>query len=454
MNKKYDILIIGSGPVGLFFAIKMAINGIKTLVVEKDRLEDLGKRYDVFHLPLDLLLKQDFIDNNIDEFGIISSFQKSISRSSFDRFPKVTNKNILGIHRHIFLRKLVDLAKEKGVEFYFNSQYLSLIYDKEGKICGAKIKNNENEDEIFSKLIIDASGIESVVRKDLKDRFIERFDIGSKDKFYVVLNYIKFDNPEKDKVNFPIGWPYYKTWIAPSHDKEGAIIGIGSNYSFEYAEYCLKKFLSKIKLPSFVLQYIEKSCTPYHRFLYSFVSDNFIVLGDAACLTDPMNGEGIALGWFHANIAAEIIKDNFKNNIKLKNENLWQINKKFYDQLGSKLIFLFSLLPYIVDCSEEENDYEFEKSIIFVNDKENPLKFIFIKLINGLFHKKLKFKTVSSILKGLFLAFKLLIHYKKYPANPKKFDRWALKSDKIWSNIKSMADVSLSDYESFQKGVY
>ena len=38
MNKNYDLIVIGSGPGGYVAAIRAAQLGLKTLVVEKDKL--------------------------------------------------------------------------------------------------------------------------------------------------------------------------------------------------------------------------------------------------------------------------------------------------------------------------------------------------------------------------------------------------------------------------------
>ena len=60
---------------------------------------------------------------------------------------------------------------------------------------------------------------------------VENFKIDARKKFFVVLYYVNLSNPEKDRVEETCGWPYYKTWIAPQHDKDGAILGVGANLS-------------------------------------------------------------------------------------------------------------------------------------------------------------------------------------------------------------------------------
>jgi flavin-dependent dehydrogenase len=76
-------------------------------------------------------------------------------------------------------------------------------------------------------------------------------------------------------------------------DKRGAIYGVGANLSFEYAEKCYANFIKTIKLPACKLDHIEKGFTPYHRAPYSLVTNGFICMGDAACMTKPYSGEGI-----------------------------------------------------------------------------------------------------------------------------------------------------------------
>ena len=47
---KYDILIVGASTTGCWFAKKMAEQGAKVLVIEKNSPENVSRDYDIFHM--------------------------------------------------------------------------------------------------------------------------------------------------------------------------------------------------------------------------------------------------------------------------------------------------------------------------------------------------------------------------------------------------------------------
>ena len=48
--KKYDVAVIGGATSGSFFARKMAEKGYNVLVIDRNPLEKIGTRYDIFHI--------------------------------------------------------------------------------------------------------------------------------------------------------------------------------------------------------------------------------------------------------------------------------------------------------------------------------------------------------------------------------------------------------------------
>ena len=46
----YDVLIVGGSTTGCWFAEKMAENGSKVLVIEKQLPDDVSRTYDIFHM--------------------------------------------------------------------------------------------------------------------------------------------------------------------------------------------------------------------------------------------------------------------------------------------------------------------------------------------------------------------------------------------------------------------
>ena len=99
----------------------------------------------------------------------------------------ITQKNIMINILPLFIKKLRKVAISNGVEFKFNEAFDSLIYE-ENRIKGIKTKEGN---EYYANMIVDASGIPSVIRRNIKDDYIENFEIGPKDKFYVLLKYVK-----------------------------------------------------------------------------------------------------------------------------------------------------------------------------------------------------------------------------------------------------------------------
>ena len=235
------------------------------------------------------------------------------------------------MHLPLFIKRLRNKAISNGVTFNFNESFTNLIYDNNNRICGIAT----NKESYYAKLVIDASGIVSVVRRKINSPYMENFEITPRDMFYVLLKYVKLHEKE-NPVTLSTSWPYYKGWIAPQHNEGGAIIGVGANLSFDYARKCMAKFEENIPMPKYELHYEEKACSPYRRPPFSFVSDNFMVIGDAACLTKPWNGEGIPSAWVQCTPAAKIVANALKHHDGATVKNLWEINRLYQTGEGAE----------------------------------------------------------------------------------------------------------------------
>ena len=250
------------------------------------------------------------------------------------------------------------------------TEFASPVFDAQGRLAGGLFKGKDGELRIGARLTADASGIGAAVRTMLPGGYgVENFITGPGDQFYVVLRYVKLKNPD-EKIEYTQSWPFYKTWIAPQLKSGGAIYGVGANLSFDYANRCWERFAGRVSVPAYELEYIEQSSTPYRRPPYSFVADGFVALGDAACITNPMSGEGVPYGWLLCAIAAEESGRAMRDGGYPDREKIWPVNRRYAQAQGASFARILATLPGAVNCGAEENDYEFERGIIFEDDKE------------------------------------------------------------------------------------
>lgn len=439
----YDVVIVGAATSGAWFGRKMAEKGYKVKIVEKLSEQTLGRRLDIFHVA-----KREFarfglpvVGNGDPEWAF--SFDETLTSSPYNNYPKTTYDTIVGMHMAEYILLMNKYAKEAGCGIEYSAPFEEFIME-DGVIKGIKYGGGK---ECYAKVVVDCSGVESVARRALPINYgVETFEVTPEDKFYVVLRYVHFLG-EKPKLN---GWPFYKTWIAPCADPEGAIIGIGACHSYEYAEEIYAQFEKDIAIPPYELTRIERGTTPYTRPPYSFVGDNFIVSGDAGCLTKPNNGEGVTSSMVQMEIACEVLDECLKKGDTSK-EALWAINVEYNKKQGADFASTRAILTKAVNATRDEFELFFEKDIIF-NEKflnnvaDSPEIQFSLKdaldivkgVLGGLISKRLSFKTLKYLLEGLSLGGKLKKHYLKFPRSPKNYNDWAIVASELWNKVGKM----------------
>ncbi|NLI70208.1 MAG: NAD(P)/FAD-dependent oxidoreductase [Firmicutes bacterium] len=455
MEKSYDVIVVGAGTAGTYFAKLMAARGYKVLVAEKAAKENLGQRLDIFHIDEELFEEFDVPVPSATDEDYVGVFKYAISKSAFDQYPKRTDYPFVVMHLPLFLARLARWAEGFGVEYAYETEFVDFVYSR-GRIEGAKLRQGGNIHEVSSRLVADASGISSEVRRKLGDGYgVENFEIGPDSKFYVILRYVKLKNPETDRVDITTNWPFYKTWIAPQHDPDGAIIGVGANFSFEYAEEIYQKFTARVELPPHELQYFEKGTTPYRRPPYSFVADGFVVLGDSACLTKPYSGEGITAAWVLCKIAAEEFSNAMRDGRYPDTGSVWNTNVRYQRGQGAKFAYIMATLIGAVNGTAEENHYQFKKGIVF-NEKDmtdmnrdfgvnlgiGSIISLVLKIIGGVLTRNISLHTLKELIRAVLVADKLQKHYEKFPADISAYETWKRKAEALWASAGSMADTA------------
>ncbi|TFG23834.1 MAG: NAD(P)/FAD-dependent oxidoreductase [Promethearchaeota archaeon] len=455
MTLKYDTLILGAGPAGIYLGLTLAKKGVSVIILEQESREKVGLKMDQFHMDAYTFEEFDIIPPptpGTDEY--ITKFDITNHYSPTGKIIQKMNWPVIAMRFPFFIQRLIKIAERDGVRLEFSSRFKNGIYDKK-KLVGIVVDKNNEEYEYFGRIIVDASGTNAILRRSLPDDYgVETFNIEDNEKMYVIQRVIRWLKPDEthpgtdSKSNT---WMYYKNWIAPHFKPNANIFGNGQPGGFKNAEKANKIFLENISFPPYDILEEHRAKTVYRRSPYSLVGDGFFCIGDSACMTKPFNGEGISLSWTVANIATEIFIEALKSPEYISKNKLWDINVRYYKDIGAKLAALLAQIPVAANTSKKEMEYLFKKGVIFSGrDFEDMNKFNelriglgrFIKMVLiflwGLLTRQFSRKTISSMLKYMKISNKIRKKYEKFPENINEFNEWVQSTEELWSPVEKM----------------
>jgi len=444
MNEHCDILIIGAGTAGTYFGWQMAKRGHSVLIAEKDERLRVGKRLDVFHV--DSVKFAEFgipPPEGAPEFCVI--LEEGISYSPEGRYPKAVKYPFHVMRLPFFLQRMFTLAESGGVRLEFSTAFSRLLYE-DGRIRGAVVKRGDEEETVQARLVVDASGIQAVVRTALPpDYGVDNFKIAPDEMFFVVLRYVTWLDARQPRTVNSEGWTFYKTWVAPSFHERGAIIGVGATGSFDHAEEVFKEFAATITLPPHQVDKIERGVTPYRRPPYSVVGDGFLCLGDSACLTKPFSGEGVTSGWTLCKIAAEVVHQALQEDDYLAADSLWPVNVRYFRDQGAKFAGILATVPSAANATKAETSYLFKKDVIFseadLTDMNRDFEMhltawktlrIFGIIILGLLTGNYSFASLTALLRSVRISGHIRGHYEDFPETRSDFPSWVGTAEDLW----------------------
>ena len=347
MGLDYDVVAVGAGPGGATAARFCAQVGLKTLVIEKDRMPRYKACGGCLSPKTVRLLGFDLspvLENTIYEVKFTYRMEDPFSIESKEPMAFM-------VMRDQFDQFLVGKALEEGVGILEGVKVVGV----EEKTHGVEVELSKGE-KINCEYLIGADGPESIVARTLS--LLPSKDDGKGIGVESEIPFgstIDFPKEELQLIHLDFGGiPNGYGWVFPK--REGLSIGIGGMFRNGVKMNPRQHFVTFLKRLNYINEEEVKKVVGHP--LASFYNEGqrvskgrILLVGDAAHLLDPLTGEGIYYALRSGMLAAEAIVQSREKGVSPSGPYQAAVHDHIFENLKwalrfSSFVFRFTNLAY------------------------------------------------------------------------------------------------------------
>ena len=352
----YDIVVVGGGPAGSSAAYTASKNGANVALLEKE--ESIAQSVRTSGVTW---------IQDAKSFGIPEDCYNPIKNYSFcspNNEATISDKNpraaVLDVRKTY--RWLAEQAKKEGAEIFLKTTVTDVLKNEDEKIIGVVTGTGDSKKKFYAKIIIDASGFQSIVSKSLGlTTQWERFGAGAEYEVHA-------ENVDSDTWWLMVGQEYSPAgyaWIFPlGGDIVRIGVGVGKPESSvdptQRLDELIEKKLGPIeKLGKLTMIESHYGLIPNDGLSRKTVYDNLILVGDSAGQANPLVLEGIRYAIKFGRVAGEVASKAITKN-DTSEKSLLEYEENWRKAIQSKINSAGKVQNRWIGLTDEEWDKELD----------------------------------------------------------------------------------------------
>ncbi|MEM2904643.1 MAG: geranylgeranyl reductase family protein, partial [Candidatus Bathyarchaeia archaeon] len=372
----YDLLVVGAGTGGCLTAWTASRLGLKTCLIDAKSQGRVGDK-----ACGDAVGKHHFDNLGLaypkgDEYeGELSGCRLySPSRRASLLIEGLGAKAFM-VKRHAFGQRLLKEAQDAGASFLDKTQALTPVIQG-GFVAGVSVIHLENgeKEELLSRIVVDATGVQGVLRSKLPEEFGMERHISPED---IEVAYREILQPKRPLDSTQYGEIYLTNELAPGgyawlFPKGGSLVNAGLGVQMRRGhphprERFLKFLEAERRLRDARVLDRRGAQVPTRRPIDSLVANGFMVVGDAACQVNPIHGGGIGPSMIGGKMAAEAAAKAVEKG-DLTRRGLWSYNVSYMRGYGAKQATLDVFRRFLQAVDDDDLDHGLEHRVIREED--------------------------------------------------------------------------------------
>jgi len=448
--EKFDVIVVGAGTGGCLAAKTTAEAGLKVCLIERKKREEIGEKicgdamgeHHLKNLGLEKPQNGE-LEKRIEGIKIYSPDLETVFTIAHEDFVGYL------LNRRLFGQWLLKKALDEGAILLDSTQCLEPMIAK-GLVTGVSAKNLKTGKNIQlrGKVVLDASGFLAVIRRKLPKQMRIENEVANED---VEACYREIRQLRQEAENTKYCEIYFNqnvtpggyAWIFPkSGAKVNAGLGICMQGKFPNPKsQFYKHILTKPMFEGSLLLNYGAWYDPTRKPLDNMVGNGIAIIGDAACLVNPIHGGGIGPSMLSGYLAGKTIIEALEKG-DVSQKSLWHYNRKYMEMYGTKQAGLDVFRMLLLTSHDVDLSYGMKYKLLTEEDVlkaglGEDFRLNITETAKRVFRGLGRLRFLNKLRLTANLIKQVQAHYRNYPETPENFEGWRIKTEALFKEVKS-----------------